>query len=239
MTSLRFSRLETSAPATKPSCTAIVSQEADVRDEVPLGAELRDHRRRREPRRHREHERDREQRERAAPLAQLVGGYAWPPNGCGSHPGWSRTSAPQAISTMPASGTARRPACGGLLEDHQRRQRRHPPQPRDAGGEHHEHQRPAAAQAVEAVQAAEPERARLAARGSGASRNDAGCRHLRRQRSLSELNWNAPASDERRAGDQPRPRREPGVASTTACTSASPQNASVRRTASRSARSRR
>ena len=63
---LRFSTLETSAPATKPSCTAIVSQAARRAREIPLGAQLRDDRRRREPRRHREHERDREQRERAA-----------------------------------------------------------------------------------------------------------------------------------------------------------------------------
>src|SRR5204862_2545650 len=59
---------------------------------------------------HREHERDREQRQRTAPRAQLLGGYAWPPNGCGSHPGWISTSAPHAISRMPAIGTARCPA---------------------------------------------------------------------------------------------------------------------------------
>src|SRR5215216_37513 len=45
----------------------------------------------------------------------------------------------------------------GLLEHHQRRQRGHPPQARHAGGEAHQHDRPAAAQAEQPVLAAEPE----------------------------------------------------------------------------------
>ena len=68
-TSASVSADESSAPATNPSCTAIVSHAPALVDRAPLLAELRDHRRCREPRRHREHE-----RERSSPSARPAPG---------------------------------------------------------------------------------------------------------------------------------------------------------------------
>ena len=90
--------------------------------------------------------------------------YAGAANRPGSHPGWIRTSAPQAMKKIPAKGTARSPEGAVFSMDHQSGQRRHPPQAGDPCGEHDQHQRPAAADAAEhGVGTTESERPRRAA----------------------------------------------------------------------------
>ena len=149
-----------------------------------------------------------------------------PPRIGGSQCGWASTSAAQASRAMPADGH-RAPAAGArLLVDHQRGQARHPPQVRDAGGEHQQHQRPAAAEAEQAVLAAEREAPREVRVRSGASRNAPGWRHTSRQRSFSALNWNAPASASVPPAISHSWCCSHGVRSTVAWTIVSPTNAS-------------
>ena len=98
-------------------------------------------------------------------------------------------------SAVPVTGTARRPPRPRALVDHERGEDGHPGEVRDPDGEHHQHQRPAAADAVGAVAGAE-RGGRGAGRraGSGGAGTAPGWRHTSRQRSLSVVNWKAPAS---------------------------------------------
>ena len=114
-----------------------------------------------------------------------------PPRIAGSQCGWASTSAAQASRAMPATGTAgalrRR-----LLVDHQRGQACHPPQVRDAGGEHQQHERPATAETEEAVPASERKRRGVRVR-NGAAGTRRVAAHLQAA-VLQRAELNAPAS---------------------------------------------